>query len=72
MCYLLKLLVRTFLYHIYVNQNKYVKEINYFVFIIHQGNKHAVSRLWFTEKDAKHFKSGALRTITNITRSTVI
>ena len=39
--------------------NKYVKKRNYFVFIIHQLNKH----------DVKHFKSGALRTITNVTRS---
>ena len=54
MCYLLKLLVFTFLYNIHVNQNKYVKEINYFVFIIHQVNKHGVSRRWFTEADIKH------------------
>ena len=31
-------------------------------------NKHGVSR-WFTEADVKHFKSGALGTITNITKS---
>ena len=34
-------------------------------------NKHAVSRRWFTEANVKHFKSGALRTITNITRNMV-
>ena len=33
-------------------------------------NKHGVSLRWFTEADVKDFKSGALRTITNITRST--
>ena len=32
------------------------------------GNKHGVSKRWFTEADVKHFKSGALRTITIITR----
>ena len=32
-------------------------------------NKHGVSRRQFTEADVKHFKSGALRTITNITTS---
>ena len=32
-------------------------------------NKHGVSRRSFTEANIKHFKSGALRTITNITRS---
>ena len=36
------------------------------VFIIHRVNKHAVSRRWFTETDVKHFKSSALRIITNI------
>ena len=30
-------------------------------------NKHVVSRRWFTEADVKDFKSGALRTTTNIT-----
>ena len=34
-------------------------------------NKHGVSRRWFTEAHVKHFKSGALGTITNITRSVV-
>ena len=29
-------------------------------------NKHGVSIRCFTETDVKHFKSGALRTITNI------
>ena len=29
-------------------------------------NKHGVSRRWFTETSVKHFKRGALRTITNI------
>ena len=32
-------------------------------------NKHGVSRRCFTEADVKDFKSGALRTITNITKS---
>ena len=32
------------------------------------GNKHGVSKRWFTEADVKQFKSGALRTITIITR----
>ena len=31
-------------------------------------NKHGVSR-WFNEADVKDFKSGALRTTTNITRT---
>ena len=43
---------------------KYIKKINYFVFIIHQVNNHRVSRKWFTETDVKHFKSGALQTVT--------
>ena len=34
-------------------------------------NKHGVSRRWFSEADVKDFKSGALRKITNITRSRV-
>ena len=34
-------------------------------------NNHRVPRRWFTETDVKHFKSGALRTVTNITRSMV-
>ena len=34
-------------------------------------NKHGVSRRCFTEADVKDFKSGALRTITNITKSIV-
>ena len=34
-------------------------------------NNHGVSRRWFIEFDVKHFKIGALRTITNITRSKV-
>ena len=32
-------------------------------------NKHGVSRKWFTEADVQDFKSGALRTTTNITRT---
>ena len=44
---------------------------NYILSIINQVNKDGVSRRWFTEADAKHFKNGALRTITNITRSLV-
>ena len=31
-------------------------------------NEHGVSREWFTEADVKDFKSGALRTITEITK----
>ena len=42
---------------------------NYFLFIIYQVNKHESSGRWFTEADVKGFKSGALRTITNIARS---
>ena len=34
-------------------------------------NKVGVSRRWFTEADVKHFNCGALRTITNITRSMI-
>ena len=45
------------------------KKRNYFVFIIHQVNKHGVSTNWFTEADGKHFRSSALRTITNTIRS---
>ena len=72
MCYLLNLLVLTFLYNINVNKNKYVKKRNYFVFVIHKVNKHGVSsRICFAESDTKNFKIGALRTITNITRSTL-
>ena len=37
--------------------------------IIHQVNKHRVSRRCFTEADVKDFKSGALQTTTNITRT---
>ena len=47
----------------------YVKKINYYVFIIHQVNKHGVSRRWYTDADVKDFKRGALRTTTNITRT---
>ena len=50
----------------YISNFKYVKKRNYFVFIIHQVNKHGVSRNCITEADVKHFKSGALRTITNV------
>ena len=32
-------------------------------------NKHGVSRKWFTEVDVKDFKSGALRTTTEISVS---
>ena len=46
----------------------YIKKKYYFALIIHQVNKHRDSRRWFTEADVKHFKSGTLRTITNITR----
>ena len=34
-------------------------------------NKHGVSRRWFTEANVKHFKSGAFKTISNITRGMV-
>ena len=34
-------------------------------------NKHGISRKLFTEANVKHFKSGALRTMTDITRSMV-
>ena len=37
--------------------------------MIHQVNKHGVSGRWFTEADVRNFKSGALRTTTNITRA---
>ena len=37
--------------------------------MIHQVNKHGVSGRWFTEADVRNFKSGALRTTTNITRT---
>ena len=59
----------TFLYKIHENWNIYVEKRNYFAFIIHQANKHEVSRRWFIETDVKDFKSGALRTTTNITRT---
>ena len=36
---------------------------------MHQVNNYGVSSKWFTETDVKHFKSGALRTIS--TRSMV-
>ena len=36
---------------------------------MHRVNKQEVSRRCFTEADVKDFKSGALRTTTNITRS---
>ena len=32
-------------------------------------NKHRVSRKWFTETDVKDFRSGALRTTTEITKT---
>ena len=41
----------------------------YFVFIIHQVNKHGVSRRLVTETEVKHFNSGTLRT--NIIRGIV-
>ena len=61
-----------YIYDIYIyicKFKKYANKINYFVFIIHQVNDHRVSGRWFTEADIKYFKIGALRTITNITRS---
>ena len=54
----------------YIKINIQVKKRNYFVFIIHQVNKHGIPR-WFAEADVKDFKSGALRTITNITRGRI-
>ena len=70
MYYLLKLLVLVFLYNIHVNIiKKCVNKRNYFVFIIHRVNKYGVSRRWFTKADVKDFKSCALRTTTNITRT---
>ena len=54
-----------------ININKYVMKRNHFVFIIHQVNTHGVSRRWFTETHVQSFKSRALRTITNTTRSMV-
>ena len=56
--------------YMWIKINVYVKK-NYFVFIIHEVNKHGVSRRWFTEADVKNFKTGALRIITNLTRSLV-
>ena len=35
---------------------------------MHQVNKHGDSRKWFTETVFKHFKSGALKTITNVAK----
>ena len=71
--YLLKLIVLTFLcnIHVLIKINIKVKKINYFVFIMHQENKHGISRRWSTETDFKDFKSGALRAIINKTRSSV-
>ena len=37
---------------------------------MHQVNNHGVSGRWFTETDVKHFKSGALRTITKYNEET--
>ena len=37
--------------------------------MIHQVNKHGVSKRFFTEDDVKDFKIGALRITTNITRT---
>ena len=58
--------------YIHVNWNKYTsteKKLSYL--IKHQANKHGVSRRWFIQADIKDFKSGLLRTITNIIRSMV-
>ena len=49
-----------FSYNVHINQNKYVKKINYFVFNINHVNIHGVSRRLFTETNVKRFKSGAL------------
>ena len=48
-----------------------MKIIIYFVFNMQQASKCGVFRSWFTEADVKYFMSGALRTITNITKSMV-
>ena len=48
-----------------------MKIIIYFVFNIQQASKCGVFRSRFTEADVKCFMSGALRTITNITKSMV-
>ena len=61
----------SFLYDLYVNWNKYVKKRNDFVFTIHHVNKDGLSRRGCTVTDVKHYMSGALRTIKNITRSMV-
>ena len=58
----------TFSYNIHVI-NAYVKKKNCFVFIIHQVNKHGITRGWFTEAGVTDFKSGALRTTPNVTRA---
>ena len=34
--------------------------------------KHGVSRKWFTETNVKHFKTGALRAITNIAEEYIL
>ena len=57
--------------YMYIKINMSIKKINYFVFVVHQVNKHVVSRRWFTKADVRYFKSGALKTIPNITRSMV-
>ena len=38
---------------------KICKEINYFVFILHQVNNHGVSRRGFTETDVRHLKKNS-------------
>ena len=49
-----------------------MERTNYFALIMHQLNKHGVSRRWLTVNDFKHIKSGALRTITNIIKKEYI
>ena len=53
--------------NIYVNLKKFAKKINYFSSIYTSWIITEFLR-WFTETDARHFKSGTLQTITNITR----
>ena len=63
--------ISAYLFMQYTCKLKYVKKRNCFVFIVHLVNKHGVSTWWFTEVDTKHFKSGALRAMTNITSSMI-
>ena len=67
-----KLLVLTFLYYMHIRKLKKIcKEHIILSSFIQQVNNHIVSRKWFIKTVVKHFKSGALQTITNITRRIV-